>query len=57
MDNTSLTSEELRKQFLDNFGMTNFAISVARLYVDTHQSGSLNEILAEVKKLAKERKA
>jgi len=50
MKNNSLTTEKLKKKFQNNFDLANFAIAIARSYVIEHEGGSLNDIIAEVKK-------
>lgn len=48
----SLTNEELKKKFSNNFDLANFAISVAKEHLKYGELPDVNSILKEVGELA-----
>ncbi len=53
----SLTSEQLRKKFKNNFDLCNFSINVARNIILSGQQGTLDEIIEMIKARATEDQA
>lgn len=50
----SLTTEELRKKFKNNFDLCNFSINIARNMILSGTYATLNEILAVIDQRASE---
>ncbi len=52
----SLTNEQLRKKFKNNFDLCNFAIGIARDVILSGTQASLSDILSTVREMADESK-